>query len=75
MRLWRGWEITGSLVPRPSVTANVVEGLVNSYIECQVDVQKRGLSHHACTSIAVYQSATPPNVHLMSFYVQCVSCD
>ena len=33
MRLWRGWEITGSLVPRPSITANVAEGLVNSYIE------------------------------------------
>ena len=55
MRLWRGWEITGSLVPRPSITVNVVEGLVNSYIEWrQVDVQKCGLPHHACTSIAVY---------------------
>ena len=44
-----------SLIPRPSITANVVEGLVNSYVEWrQADIGRRGLSRRAYTSTALH---------------------
>ena len=55
-----------SLVPRPSITANAAEGLVKLR---QVDVWRHGLSHLA---LQFTISATPPDVHLTSFYVGVV---
>ena len=39
---------SSSLVPRPSITANVVEGLVNSYVECY-----GGMAYRAMHALAL----------------------
>ena len=54
-----------TLVPRRS-TPNVVEGLVKLR---QVDIWRRGLLHRACITLQFTGSATPPDIHLTSFYV------
>ena len=60
-----------SLVPRPSIIANVVEDLVKLQRRThQVDVWRRGLSHRAYTSTAVnrkcHASKRSPDVILRS---------
>ena len=65
-----GERIVSSLVPRASITANTVEGLVKLLRRWrQVDVGRRGLSHGAYLALQFTGSVTPPNVHLTSFYV------
>ena len=56
MRLLLRCAYSVSLIPRPSITANVVEGLVNSYVEWhQVDIGRRGLWRRAYTSTALHR--------------------
>ena len=56
MRLLLRCAYSLSLVPRPSITANAVEGQVNSYVEWrQVDIWRHGLSCRAYTSTALHQ--------------------
>ena len=72
------------LVPRPSITANAVEGLVK-LLHRLIDVRwtSGGVAYRAVHALALQftRSATPPDVHLASFYVGVyqafhrVSCD
>ena len=61
----------GSLVPRPSITANAVEGLVKLLHRMTSGGRLEAWLIAPCAALALQftGSATPPDVHLTSFYV------
>ena len=59
-----------SLVPRPSIP-NAVEGLVKLVRRMTSGGRLEAwLTHRGCIALQFTGNATPPDVHLMSFYVQ-----
>ena len=61
-----------SLIPRPSITANVVEGVVKLLRRMASGRRWEAWLIVPCNTLAMQftGSATPLDVHLMSFYVE-----